>query len=111
MSFLRLTGVKGVSAEKVYESLCSQTVELVLTAHPTQAFRQSLLKKYAKVCRCSVQRKSSLCVICGVGVSPCVLVVVGRGISRPTAGILIQAATGPHVYVLLCHDTNKALGV
>jgi len=29
--------------------LCEQTVELVFTAHPTQAFRQSLLKKYAKV--------------------------------------------------------------
>jgi ABC-type spermidine/putrescine transport system permease subunit II len=31
------------------QSLCSQTVELVFTAHPTQAFRQSLLKKYARV--------------------------------------------------------------
>ena len=31
------------------QALCSQTVQLVLTAHPTQAFRQSLLKKYARV--------------------------------------------------------------
>jgi hypothetical protein len=31
------------------QALCSQTVDLVFTAHPTQAFRQSLLKKYAKV--------------------------------------------------------------
>jgi hypothetical protein len=33
------------------QTLCSQTVELVFTAHPTQAFRQSLLKKYARVSR------------------------------------------------------------
>jgi hypothetical protein len=33
------------------QALCSQQVELVLTAHPTQAFRQSLLKKYAAVRR------------------------------------------------------------
>jgi hypothetical protein len=30
-------------------------VSLVFTAHPTQAFRQSLLKKYARVsCNCSL---------------------------------------------------------
>ncbi len=31
------------------QALCEQSVELVFTAHPTQAFRQSLLKKYAAV--------------------------------------------------------------
>ena len=31
------------------QTLCEQTVDLVFTAHPTQAFRHSLLKKYAKV--------------------------------------------------------------
>lgn len=33
------------------QALCNQRVELVFTAHPTQAFRQSLLKKYAAVRR------------------------------------------------------------
>lgn len=37
------------AAAPVLQTLCNQTVELVFTAHPTQAFRQSLLKKYAKV--------------------------------------------------------------
>ncbi|WIA14756.1 hypothetical protein OEZ85_003241 [Tetradesmus obliquus] len=49
MSFIKLTNQNGVPAQKIYETLCSQTVELVFTAHPTQAFRQSLLKKYARV--------------------------------------------------------------
>ncbi len=31
------------------QALCNQTVDLVLTAHPTQALRASLLKKYATV--------------------------------------------------------------
>lgn len=31
------------------QHLCKQQVELVLTAHPTQALRGSLLKKYAHV--------------------------------------------------------------
>ncbi|KAI8473664.1 MAG: PEPCase 1 [Monoraphidium minutum] len=48
-SFINLTSVCGVEPSKIYEALCNQTVSLVLTAHPTQAFRQSLLKKYAQV--------------------------------------------------------------
>eukprot|EP00879_Flechtneria_rotunda_P019395 GHRR01020372.1.p1 GENE.GHRR01020372.1~~GHRR01020372.1.p1 ORF type:complete len:416 (+),score=77.29 GHRR01020372.1:187-1434(+) len=48
-SFINLTTQNGIAPEMVYKTLCSQTVELVFTAHPTQAFRQSLLKKYAKV--------------------------------------------------------------
>jgi phosphoenolpyruvate carboxylase len=31
------------------QHLCNQQVELVLTAHPTQALRASLLKKYAHI--------------------------------------------------------------
>ncbi|GFR48761.1 hypothetical protein Agub_g10581 [Astrephomene gubernaculifera] len=50
-SLLKLTTVNGLSPQQVYDSLCSQTVELVLTAHPTQALRASLLKKYAIVRR------------------------------------------------------------
>lgn len=48
-SFIKLTTQNGVAPSAVYEALCGQTVQLVLTAHPTQAFRQSLLKKYAHV--------------------------------------------------------------
>ncbi|KAF5835589.1 phosphoenolpyruvate carboxylase [Dunaliella salina] len=48
-SLLKLTGVNGYSPEQVYQHLCNQQVELVLTAHPTQALRASLLKKYAHV--------------------------------------------------------------
>ena len=51
MSFIKLTTQNGVPASKVYETLCGQTVDLVFTAHPTQAFRQSLLRKYAAVRR------------------------------------------------------------
>jgi phosphoenolpyruvate carboxylase len=48
-TLVRLAREKGVSADALYETLCKQRVDLVLTAHPTQAFRQSLLKKYARV--------------------------------------------------------------
>ncbi|KAG1677399.1 hypothetical protein FOA52_010779 [Chlamydomonas sp. UWO 241] len=50
-SLMRLTSEKGFSAEQVYQQLCKQQVDLVLTAHPTQALRGSLLKKYAAVRR------------------------------------------------------------
>ncbi|GBF96435.1 phosphoenolpyruvate carboxylase [Raphidocelis subcapitata] len=50
-SFIKLTTQNGVKPEEIYKALCDQTVQLVLTAHPTQAFRQSLLKKYAQVRR------------------------------------------------------------
>ncbi|KAJ9513857.1 hypothetical protein QJQ45_020938 [Haematococcus lacustris] len=48
-SLIRLTTVTGLKPEEVYQALCKQTVDLVLTAHPTQALRASLLKKYARV--------------------------------------------------------------
>jgi len=48
-SLIKLTSVNGYKPEDVYKQLCSQCVELVLTAHPTQALRASLLKKYAMV--------------------------------------------------------------
>eukprot|EP00955_Chlamydomonas_euryale_P085497 364100-Chlamydomonas_euryale.AAC.75 len=44
-SLMRLTTEKGYSAEEVYKQLCNQQVDLVLTAHPTQALRTSLLRK------------------------------------------------------------------
>ena len=43
--------VNGLSAHQVYTTLCDQTVSLVFTAHPTQALRQSLLKKYGAIRR------------------------------------------------------------
>ena len=39
----------GMSAEQIYETLCTQKVEFVLTAHPTQAIRRSLLLKHDKL--------------------------------------------------------------
>lgn len=48
-SFKRLMSVNNVAPEVIYETLCNQSVDLVFTAHPTQALRQSLLKKYAKI--------------------------------------------------------------
>ncbi|MEW5318243.1 MAG: hypothetical protein WDW38_009481 [Sanguina aurantia] len=48
-SLIKLTSENGFTGEQVYQALCTQTVDLVLTAHPTQALRGSLLKKYAIV--------------------------------------------------------------
>ena len=36
-SFKRLIKVNKVSPEDIYKAMCEQTVELVFTAHPTQA--------------------------------------------------------------------------
>jgi phosphoenolpyruvate carboxylase len=38
----------GKKPEEVFEALKNQTVELVLTAHPTQSLRRSLLHKHTK---------------------------------------------------------------
>jgi len=40
---------EGVSKEELFESLTNQTVELVLTAHPTQVNRRTLLEKHGRV--------------------------------------------------------------
>ena len=37
------------SAEEIYNQLCTQSVEIVLTAHPTEVNRKSVLRKYRKV--------------------------------------------------------------
>ncbi|GBG71382.1 hypothetical protein CBR_g8801 [Chara braunii] len=39
----------GKSKEEIFESLKSQSVDLVLTAHPTQSVRRSILRKHAKI--------------------------------------------------------------
>eukprot|EP00191_Tetraselmis_sp_GSL018_P019798 CAMPEP_0177591956 /NCGR_PEP_ID=MMETSP0419_2-20121207/8289_1 /TAXON_ID=582737 /ORGANISM="Tetraselmis sp., Strain GSL018" /LENGTH=977 /DNA_ID=CAMNT_0019082763 /DNA_START=149 /DNA_END=3082 /DNA_ORIENTATION=- len=50
-SMQRLINEMHISPDKIYEALCSQTVDLVLTAHPTQALRRSVLKKYNQIGR------------------------------------------------------------
>ncbi|KAL7554679.1 hypothetical protein ACHAWF_018948, partial [Thalassiosira exigua] len=44
-------GAEKVSAKDLHASLCGQTVELVLTAHPTQVNRRTLLEKHGRVQR------------------------------------------------------------
>ena len=38
----------GKTKEEIFESLKAQTVDLVLTAHPTQSIRRSILQKHAR---------------------------------------------------------------
>ncbi|RLM54566.1 C4 phosphoenolpyruvate carboxylase [Panicum miliaceum] len=45
----------GKSKEEVFEALKNQTVDLVLTAHPTQSVRRSLLQKHARIRNCLTQ--------------------------------------------------------
>ncbi|KAG2606770.1 phosphoenolpyruvate carboxylase 1-like isoform X2 [Panicum virgatum] len=42
----------GKSKEEVFEALKNQSVDLVLTAHPTQSVRRSLLQKHARIRNC-----------------------------------------------------------
>ncbi|SCM10674.1 phosphoenolpyruvate carboxylase, putative [Plasmodium chabaudi adami] len=39
----------GININDIYEELCNQTIEFVLTTHPTQAIRTSLLKNYIQL--------------------------------------------------------------
>jgi len=39
----------GVSQEKIYDTLLSQSIELVLTAHPTQVLRRTILSKNTRI--------------------------------------------------------------
>ncbi|TVU09117.1 hypothetical protein EJB05_42558 [Eragrostis curvula] len=43
------------SPAEVFDALKSQTVDLVLTAHPTQSVRRSLLQKHSRIRNCLVQ--------------------------------------------------------
>lgn len=54
-SFQKLITQDGIDPKLIYDTICKQTVELTFTAHPTQALRMSLLKKYSNV-RYEVQR-------------------------------------------------------
>ncbi|GJP55612.1 hypothetical protein CLOM_g14562 [Closterium sp. NIES-68] len=46
----------GKTPEEIYEALCNQRVDLVLTAHPTQSIRRSLLQKHARIRNLLTQR-------------------------------------------------------
>lgn len=39
----------GATKEEIFQQLCNQSVEFVLTAHPTEVNRKSVLRKYRKV--------------------------------------------------------------
>ncbi|KAI8012592.1 Phosphoenolpyruvate carboxylase 2 [Camellia lanceoleosa] len=43
------------SPQQVFDALKNQTVDLVLTAHPTQSVRRSLLQKHARIQNCLTQ--------------------------------------------------------
>ncbi|PHU12479.1 Phosphoenolpyruvate carboxylase 1 [Capsicum chinense] len=51
----RLVGQLKKSPEEVFDALKNQTVDLVLTAHPTQSVRRSLLQKHARIRDCLTQ--------------------------------------------------------
>lgn len=40
---------KGVSPESLYQAVCDLNIELVLTAHPTEATRRTLIHKYYRI--------------------------------------------------------------
>ncbi|KAI5083404.1 hypothetical protein GOP47_0003147 [Adiantum capillus-veneris] len=54
-TFRRLVTDLKKSPMEVYEALKSQTVDLVLTAHPTQSIRRSLLQKHGRIRNCLSQ--------------------------------------------------------
>jgi phosphoenolpyruvate carboxylase len=47
-TFQRLVTELKKTPEEVFDALKAQTVDLVLTAHPTQAIRRSLLQKHGR---------------------------------------------------------------
>ncbi|CAI5505557.1 unnamed protein product [Closterium sp. Naga37s-1] len=48
---------QGRTADEIYASLCAQRVDIVLTAHPTQSVRRSLLQKHARIRQLLVKRR------------------------------------------------------
>eukprot|EP01018_Ginkgo_biloba_P000377 Gb_39797 [translate_table: standard] len=54
-TFKRLVYQLGKSPTEVFDALKNQTVDLVLTAHPTQSVRRSLLQKHARIRNCLSQ--------------------------------------------------------
>ncbi|CAF1704547.1 phosphoenolpyruvate carboxylase 3-like [Brassica napus] len=54
-TFKRLVSDLGKSPEEIFDALKNQTVDLVLTAHPTQSVRRSLLQKHGRIRDCLAQ--------------------------------------------------------
>ncbi|KAL3677299.1 hypothetical protein R1sor_027247 [Riccia sorocarpa] len=54
-TFDRLVHQLGKSPVEIFEALKNQTVDLVLTAHPTQSVRRSLLQKFSRIRNCLSQ--------------------------------------------------------
>ncbi|KAJ0244731.1 Phosphoenolpyruvate carboxylase 3 [Hirschfeldia incana] len=54
-TFKRLVSDLGKSPEEIFDALKNQTVDLVLTAHPTQSVRRSLLQKHGRIRDCLSQ--------------------------------------------------------
>ncbi|KMT13176.1 hypothetical protein BVRB_4g085820 [Beta vulgaris subsp. vulgaris] len=54
-TFKRLVGQLGKTPEEIFDALKNQTVDLVLTAHPTQSVRRSLLQKHGRIRNCLAQ--------------------------------------------------------
>ncbi|KAL7586975.1 hypothetical protein Lser_V15G40727 [Lactuca serriola] len=54
-TFKRLVGQLKKSPQEVFDSLKNQTVDIVLTAHPTQSIRRSLLQKHGRIRNCLAQ--------------------------------------------------------
>ncbi|KAK9674491.1 hypothetical protein RND81_12G236200 [Saponaria officinalis] len=54
-TFKRLVGQLGKSPQEIFDALKNQTVDLVLTAHPTQSVRRSLLQKHGRIRDCLAQ--------------------------------------------------------
>ncbi|CAI8606910.1 unnamed protein product [Vicia faba] len=51
----RLVGDLNKTPQEVFDALKNQTVDLVLTAHPTQSIRRSLLQKHGRIRNCLTQ--------------------------------------------------------
>jgi len=47
----RTLAAAGISKDRLYDAVVSMHIELVLTAHPTEIMRRSLLQKYANIAR------------------------------------------------------------
>src|SRR5919106_2783105 len=47
---------QGISGEQLHQSICSQSIELVLTAHPTEIQRRTLIRKYNRVAEWLAER-------------------------------------------------------
>ncbi|MEB3767409.1 phosphoenolpyruvate carboxylase [Acinetobacter sp. MD2] len=46
---------KNISADQLYQQICDLSIELVLTAHPTEVSRRTLIQKYDNINRCLEQ--------------------------------------------------------